>query len=86
MMEATLSSKGQLVLPAKVRSQLRLVRGERLSIEVHDDSVVLRRVAERRRYRTAPHPVSGLPVMVAARPSRRKATAEEIARVAAELL
>jgi hypothetical protein len=30
--------------------------------------------------------VSGLPVMVAVKPTRRKVTAEEIARVGAELL
>lgn len=85
-METTLSSKGQLVLPATVRRQLRLVRGERLSIEVQGDSVVLRPLAQRRRYRSARHPVSGLPVMVAVKPSRRRVTAEEVARLGAELL
>ena len=85
-METTLSSKGQLVLPARLRRQLRLVRGERLSIEVQGDSVVLRPLAGRRRYKTASHPVSGLPVMVAVKPSRRKVTAEEIARTSADLL
>lgn len=85
-METTLSSKGQLVLPAKVRRQLRLARGERLSIEVRGDSVVLRPVAAPRRYKTARHPRSGLPVMVALKPPKRKVSAAEIARLHAELL
>lgn len=84
-METTLSSKGQLVLPAKVRRQLRLARGERLSIEVEGDSVVLRRVAQARRYKTARHPTSGLPVMVPLKPPARKVTAAEIARLHAEI-
>jgi len=85
-LETTLSTKGQLVLPAGVRRQLRLAKGERLSVEVRGDSVVLRPVARRRRYRQARHPKSGLPIMVALKPPRRKVTAEEIARLHAELL
>jgi AbrB family looped-hinge helix DNA binding protein len=85
-METSLSSKGQLVLPANVRRQLRLVKGARLSVEVRGDSVILRPVAHPRRYKTARHPKSGLPVMVALKPPRRKVTAAEIARLQAELL
>lgn len=84
--ETTLSTKGQLVLPARVRRQLRLAKGERLSVEVRGDSVVLRPVARPRRYKTAQHPRSGLPVMVALKPPKRRVTAEEIARLHAELL
>ena len=85
-MNATLSSKGQLVLPAAVRRQLRLAKGEQLAIDVRGDSVILRRVVERRRYRTARHATSGLPVMVALRPPKRRVSATEIARLQAELL
>ena len=85
-METTLSSKGQLVLPAKIRRQLRLARGERLSIEVRGETVVLRAATQRRRYRTQRHAVSGLPVMVALEPAPRKVTAAEIARLHAELM
>lgn len=85
-METTLSSKGQLVLPANVRRQLLLAQGERLSIEIRGDSVILRRLARPRDYKTARHPASGLPVMVALEPPRRKVTAAEIARLHAELL
>lgn len=85
-MEAILSSKGQLVLPAKLRRQLRLSRGEHLSIEVRGDSLILRLVAKPRRYKSARHPTSGLPVMVALEPPARKVTSAEIARLHAELL
>lgn len=74
------------MLPAKLRRQLRLARGERMSIEVRGDSLVLRLVAKPRRYTTARHPTSGLPVMVAVEPPARKVTSAEIARLHAELL
>lgn len=85
-MTVTVSSRGQLVLPAEVRRQLRIGKGERLSVEVRGDSVVLRPLAEARPYKAARHPNSGLPVMVAVKPPKRKVTAAEIARLHAELL
>ena len=85
-MRVTVSSKGQVVLPAEVRRQLRLAKGERLSVEVRGDSVILRPLAEPRRYQTVRHLKSGLPVMVALKPPRRKVTAAEIARLHAELV
>ena len=76
-----------MVLPAKVRRQLRLAQGERLSIEVRGDGVVvLRPIAQPRHYKTVRHPTSGLPVMVALKPPARRVTAAEIARLHAELL
>lgn len=84
-MRATISSKGQVVLPAEVRRRLRLAKGELLSIEVRGDSVLLRPLAEPRRYKTVRHPKSGLPVMVAVKAPKRKVTAAEIARLHAEL-
>ena len=85
-MKTTVSSKGQVVLPAEVRRQLRLGKGERLSVEVRGESVVLRPLAEPRRYQTMRHRKSGLPVMVACKPPKRKVTAAEIARLHAELV
>lgn len=85
-MRATLSSKGQLVLPAEIRRQLRLARGEALTIELRDDGVLLRPVSRSRRYTTTRHPVSGLPVMKALERPPKKVTAAEIARLNAELL
>ena len=85
-MRVTVSSKGQVVLPAEVRRLLRLAKGERLSVEVRGDSVILRPLAEPRRYQAVRHLKSGLPVMVALKPPRRKVTAAEIARLQAELV
>ncbi len=84
-MEAILSTKGQIVLPAEVRKRLGLTEGERLTVEVRGDAVVLRAAKQRRRYRAARHRKSGLPVMVAVKAPRKKVTAVEIARLAAEL-
>jgi AbrB family looped-hinge helix DNA binding protein len=85
-MKATVSTTGQIVLPAEVRKRLRLVKGEHLSVEIRGDSVVLRPLAEPRRYQTARHPKSGLPVMAASPPSSRKVTAGRIARLYAEIV
>jgi hypothetical protein len=46
----------------------------------------MRAVSPSRRYKTARHPTSGLPVMVALRPPKRRVTAAEIARLQADLL
>jgi AbrB family looped-hinge helix DNA binding protein len=85
-METTVSSKGQIVLPAEARKRLRLAQGERLSVELRDGGVFLRPVGAVRTYRMEIHPVSGLPVMVAEKRGGRKVTAAEIARLNAELL
>ena len=85
-MQTTLSSKGQLVLPAAVRRKLHLNQGERLSVEVREGGIFLRPVAQARAYRTVRHAVSGLPVMVATARTGRKVSAAEIARLNAELL
>lgn len=47
MSKATLTSKGQLTLPKKVRDKLGLKTGDRLSLEVEGDS--LRLTVERRK-------------------------------------
>jgi AbrB family looped-hinge helix DNA binding protein len=85
-METTISSKGQIVLPAEARKQLRLAQGERLAVELREGGIFLRPVSAERRYRMEVHPVSGLPVMVAVKRGGRKVTAAEIARLNAELL
>jgi AbrB family looped-hinge helix DNA binding protein len=85
-METTLSSKGQLVLPAEARRKLNIGRGERLSVEIRDGGVFLQSMHQVQSYRPRKHPVSGLTVMVPAKAPPRKVTAEEIARLNAELL
>ena len=84
-METTVSSKGQIVLPAAARRKLRLEQGERLAVELRDGGVFLRPVGAARRYRVARDPLTGLPVMKSTARSGRKVTAAEIARLNADL-
>ena len=85
-METTLSSKGQIVLPAAARRRLHLARGERLAVEFRDGGVFLRPMNAPRAYKMVNHPVSGLPAMVPVGPRGRLVTAAEIAKLNAELL
>lgn len=85
-MTTTLSSKGQLVLPVVARRKLKLFPGERLSVELRDDGVFIRAFNQTGEYNLQPHPTSGLPRMVPKVRPARKVSAEEIARLNAELL
>ena len=85
-METTLSSKGQLVLPAEARRKLRLSKGERLNVEVRDGGIFLRATREIRRYQLKKHPVSGLSVMMPVKAMERKVSAADIAQLNADLL
>jgi AbrB family looped-hinge helix DNA binding protein len=85
-MVTTLSSKGQVVLPAAARRRLHLIPGERLDVELRDDGVFLRPARPVAGYRLELHPDSHLPRMVAVARPARKVTAAEIARLHAELL
>jgi len=44
MLKARVSSRGQLALPKEVRDQLGLAEGDRLTVRVEDDEVILRKV------------------------------------------
>jgi len=44
MPTAKLSKKSQLVLPARIRRQLKIEPGDQLDLEVEDDHVILRKV------------------------------------------
>ena len=85
-METTLSTKGQFVLPVPVRRKLNLQPGERLGVELLGDGIFLRPLKRVGAYELKKHPVSGLPRMVARGGTKHKVTAEEIARLNAELL
>lgn len=45
-MKARLSSRGQVALPKAVRDQLGLAEGDRLTVRVEADEVILRKSAE----------------------------------------
>jgi AbrB family looped-hinge helix DNA binding protein len=85
-METTLSSKGQVVLPAEARRKLKIGRGERLSVEIRDGGIFLQTMHPIHSYRARKHPISGLTVMSPIKTPARKVTAAEIARLNAELL
>jgi AbrB family looped-hinge helix DNA binding protein len=85
-MTTTLSPKGQFVLPAAARRKLKLAPGERLAVEFREGGVFLRPQRRAARYEIKPHPVSGLPRMVAKVPRPRKVSSAAIARLHAELL
>ena len=85
-MTVTLSTKGQLVLPAAARRRLRLSPGERLDVELRDDGVFLRPFNRTAEYDVETDALTGLPRMIARLKGRRKVTAAEIARLHAELL
>lgn len=46
-MNTRLSVKGQVVIPRKIREQLRLKEGMELSVEVEKDALILRKVKSR---------------------------------------
>ncbi len=46
MTVATLSSKGQITLPAAARRRLALHAGDRIMIEMRDDEIVMRRAQD----------------------------------------
>lgn len=48
-MTTTLSSKGQIVIPADIRQRHNLRAGDELLIEERDDEVVLKKARHRRR-------------------------------------
>ena len=85
-MQATLSRKGHVLLPASARRRLRHKPGETLSVELREGGVFLRPQSRSRRYKLVTHPVSGLPMMEARERPARKVSAAEIARLNAELL
>jgi len=70
MATAKLSKKSQLVLPAKIRRQLKIEPGDRLDLEVEGDHVILRKA-----------PRSDVEALGQYRSSLWKGYAEELDRV-----
>jgi AbrB family looped-hinge helix DNA binding protein len=48
-MTTTMSSKGQIVIPAAIRERQKLRPGDELLIEERDDEVVLKKIRRRRK-------------------------------------
>jgi AbrB family looped-hinge helix DNA binding protein len=65
-METRISTKGQVVLPSRLREKLGLRAADALDVRVEGDSIVLRpRRARRRKARIVTDPITGLPVLTA---------------------
>lgn len=65
-METRLSTKGQIVLPGKIRERLGLKPGDQLDATVDGNRIVLTpRLSRAREPRVTSHPISGFPVLTA---------------------
>jgi AbrB family looped-hinge helix DNA binding protein len=63
-MRTTVSTKGQVVLPAPIRRRLRLLAGDSLDADIQAGSIVLTPRKQRRRHaRITTDPATGLPVL-----------------------
>ncbi|HTX76276.1 MAG TPA: AbrB/MazE/SpoVT family DNA-binding domain-containing protein [Terracidiphilus sp.] len=84
-MRTTLSTKGQVVLPGKIRERLDLRPGDPLEARIEGEHIVL---IPQRRYRASAeivkHPVTGLPVLSAGE-GAPALTSREVAEILAEL-
>lgn len=45
IMEATVTAKGQVIIPAQIRRRLGLKQGTRLRVEEHDGAIIMRPIA-----------------------------------------
>jgi AbrB family looped-hinge helix DNA binding protein len=83
-METKVSSKGQVVLPSRLRQRLGLRPGDSLDVRVEGDAIVLRpRRARRRKPKTIIDPRTGLAVLTAG-PGAPKLTSKQVAEMLAD--
>ena len=83
-METKISTKGQVVLPSRLREKLGLRAGDALDVKLEGDAIVLRpRRGRRRRLKIVIDPRTGLAVL-AARPGAPKLTSEQVAEALAD--
>lgn len=83
-METKLSTKGQVVLPSKIRRRLGLEAGDRLEVKLEGKRIVLAaRGQRRRRARIVKDPVTGLPVLTLGI-GKPQVTSKEVAEMMAE--
>lgn len=78
-----LSTKGQVVLPSRVREKLGLRPGDSLDIQVEGDAIVLRPRRPRRRAAIIKDPITGLPVLTAGK-NAPKLTNEQVQALLAD--
>jgi AbrB family looped-hinge helix DNA binding protein len=71
-METKISTKGQVVLPSRLREKLGLRPGDALEVKLEGDSIVLRpRRPKLRKARIIKDPISGFPVLTAGKNAPR---------------
>jgi AbrB family looped-hinge helix DNA binding protein len=83
-METKISTKGQVVLPSRVRQKLGLRAGDALDVKLEGDAIILRpRRARRRKARIIKDPISGFPVLTAGK-NAPKLTNEQVQALLAD--
>ena len=83
-MLTTLSTKGQVVVPSRIRRELGLQPGDSLEASVEGRHIVLtQRKVRSRKARVSRDPVTGLPVLTAG-PKAAKLTSAEVREILAE--
>jgi AbrB family looped-hinge helix DNA binding protein len=83
-METKVSSKGQVVLPSRLRQRLGLRPGDALDVRLEGDAIVLRpRGRKRRKARIIKDPTTGLSVLTAG-PGAPKLTSKQVAEMLAD--
>jgi AbrB family looped-hinge helix DNA binding protein len=62
--QTKISTKGQVVLPSRLRTKLGLRPGDALDVELEGNAIILRpRRARRRKAKIIKDPITGLPVL-----------------------
>jgi len=83
-METKISTKGQVVLPSRLREKLGLRAGDALDVKLEGDAIVLRpRRARRRKAKIVIDPISGFPVLTAGK-NAPKLTSEQVQALLAD--
>jgi AbrB family looped-hinge helix DNA binding protein len=83
-METRVSTKGQIVLPGKIRDRLGLKPGDRLDASIEAGRVVLTPKHRRRfEFKVIPDPVTGMPV-ISAEGDVPLLTSEDVADILAD--
>ncbi len=83
-METKISTKGQVVLPQRIRRKMNLRAGDRLEARIEGERIVLIPSKKRsRRGRIIKDPLTGLPVLTAG-PGAPKLTSKQVAEILAD--